>query len=388
MRTNDEYRMANTQRVPSHHDCLGSRAAPVRRSSFGRIIAVVLLAHAHAAAACDFCMAPLAGFGKGLREADGVAQARVVGRQLLFTDQDAARVAVTFEITGVLRGVSPAVGKTYRTTVQWRGGAAARRAVVMFDRGEDGPVFLDALPDDDGRLADYFTRAFAVAGKPGPDRAAFFAGFLEHADGEIAEDAYRQFAEISFEAVRAAKPSLNAGRLRAWLASEKVPAARKGLYGLLLGVAGNAQDASVFAAALPKVADTTAAAAGVLAGWCLAGGRWEAVLGEVVADRARAATCRRGALPAVRFLWTQADEAGKGALRSVLRTALGDSELAPFAVDELARLQEDWTTAQVRRLWLDKSRRSPALKPAVLNFARSLPEPARAGLYTLVDENP
>jgi len=351
-------------------------------------IALGLMIAAAPAPACDFCMGPLQGFGKTVRQADGVADAQVANRQLLFAGEGAARVATTFKIAKVLHGVSHKAGETFRTTVQWRGNSEATRALVLFDRSEDGPVFLDALPDPGGRLADYYGQALAMAGKPAARRAAFHFGRLEDRDSEIAEDSYRQFADIPWEAVRDARAELDPAKLRAWLKSAAVPSGRKGLYALLLGTCGSAEDADALRRLLPEIADSTADTGGALAGLCLLTGKPGEVLRAAVTDRKAPATARAAALSVVRFLWTRTAEGDREPLREVIRIALADADTAAFAVDEMARIREPWMTEALKPLWLDPKRRTPAVKPAVLHYIRLLGEPTREHMYKFVDDNP
>ena len=53
----------------------------------------------------------------------------------------------------------------------------------------------------------------------------------------MAEDAYLEFGHASFDDVASASAALPPQRVRAWLADANVPPARKGLYGLLAGLA-------------------------------------------------------------------------------------------------------------------------------------------------------
>jgi hypothetical protein len=77
-----------------------------------------------------------------------------------------------------------------------------------------------------------------------PERLAYFAKFLEHADAELAADAYGEFAAASFAEVFAAKSHYSHAKLWQWIASETTPENRRGLYYTLLGVCGDATDAA------------------------------------------------------------------------------------------------------------------------------------------------
>lgn len=77
-----------------------------------------------------------------------------------------------------------------------------------------------------------------------PERLAFFAQHLEHADPELATDAYGEFAAASFAEVQAARQHYCRDKLWNWITSETTPENRRGLYYTLLGVCGDAEDAA------------------------------------------------------------------------------------------------------------------------------------------------
>lgn len=362
-----------------------STSQPASRWS-GRVAVLALALPAIAstpARACDFCMADLQGFGKSFREADGLAEAKVTGRQILFVAGGEGRVATTFEIVRPLAGAAPEAGTPVRTTVQWKGGPDARRAVVLFDRTADGHVLLDAVADPDGKLADYFGEAFRLDRKDGAARARFFAARLESADPAIAEDAFGQFADIPVDAVAKAKDALPAGRLREWLRSDKVPAARKGLYGLMLGIAGTGEDAVLLGEVLRDCTDA-AAAGGLLAGRALLTGKAEAELTDALTGAGSSDVLRRGALAAAKHFRSRGG-ADEEAMRRVYAAGLRGAESAAPVVDEFGRAPEAWMTKLVREAWADKTRRTEGLRFAVFRYARRLPEADRRELYAFLD---
>ena len=74
-------------------------------------------------------------------------------------------------------------------------------------------------------------------------RVALAAPYLENREPLVAELAYTELAAAPYAALRAAMPRLSASEVRRWLADPE-RAARQRLYLLLLGLAGNAQDAA------------------------------------------------------------------------------------------------------------------------------------------------
>ena len=75
---------------------------------------------------------------------------------------------------------------------------------------------------------------------PAVERLRYFARFLEHSDALIAQDAYLEFGHASFADVARAADVLPLERMRDWLSDSRIPAARKGFYGMALGLSTDA----------------------------------------------------------------------------------------------------------------------------------------------------
>ena len=73
-------------------------------------------------------------------------------------------------------------------------------------------------------------------------RVALMLPYLEHADLQVAEIAYAELAAAPYGALLSLKPRLTATSIRRWLADPML-ARRRPLYLLLLGIAGDANDA-------------------------------------------------------------------------------------------------------------------------------------------------
>lgn len=74
-------------------------------------------------------------------------------------------------------------------------------------------------------------------------RVALMLPYLEHHDPLVAEMAYGELAAAPYAALLTAKPRLSASAIRRWLADPGL-VAHESLYTLLLGIAGNAEDAA------------------------------------------------------------------------------------------------------------------------------------------------
>ena len=211
-----------------------------KRHSTRGLLAAVLLCMSAAAAACPICL----GAGQSTT-AEQLADAQQA--VLAVPTADASR----FRVIEVIRG-----GRPSTSTIEGgypRVGPAADAGVpkgetLLLVRDDPFPtwVILGAI----GREQSAWLRKLAVgkhADEIGAEewraRVALVVPYLEDRQPLVAEIAYGNLAAAPYAAVRTAKPRLDARAVRAWLADPEL-AGRQPLYLLLLGVAGNAQDAA------------------------------------------------------------------------------------------------------------------------------------------------
>src|SRR5262249_48018490 len=140
---------------------------------------------------------------------------------------------------------------------------------VPFDPKEP-PRYLLYCDTSKGRLDPY--RGIVVSAAAGEyvrgaaavdpkDRAAslrYHFNFLEHADAEIAADAFLEFAKATDREIGEAAPKLNADKLRTWIKDVRTPTQRLGMYAFLLGSCGNESDVELFRSLLRDPAGPSA----------------------------------------------------------------------------------------------------------------------------------
>jgi hypothetical protein len=136
-------------------------------------------------------------------------------------------------------------------------------------------------------------------------RVALMLPYLEHREPLVAEIAYGGLAAAPYAALLAAKPRLAAPAIRSWLADPKL-AARQPLYLLLLGIAGDAGDATALELrleALRMARDATNLGSMIAADLQLRGPpRMEWVDAKYMGDRLRSTRELEGALLALSVL--------------------------------------------------------------------------------------
>jgi len=180
---------------------------------------------------------------------------------------------------------------------------------------------------------------------PVKDRLPFFLAHLEHADPEIAMDAYSEFAGIPYEELKAIRKQLPREKVIAWLQDPFTIPTRKGLFGLMLGLCGTPADVPMMEAIIRlQPEDSRMGIDGLMAGYLLLTGnkglqqlsQWK------LDDPATPDHEIYSLLKTLEFMWTYGREHVEPAqLRLTLRQILVRPQLTGLVVLDLARWQ-DW----------------------------------------------
>ena len=174
-------------------------------------------------------------------------------------------------------------------------------------------------------------------------RLALMLPYLEHREPLVAEIAYGEFAAAPYAALLAAKPRLAAPAIRRWLADPKL-AARQPLYLLLLGIAGDARDATALELqleALWMTRDATYLASMIAADLQLRGpSRMAWVDAKYMGDRLRSTRELEGALLALSVLGNANDAIPRERVIQSYRLFMQEhKELAGLVARDLAAWQ-------------------------------------------------
>ena len=211
-----------------------------KRRSTRAWLAVALLCAGTAAVACPICL----GAGQST-----VAQQLAAAPQavLALPTADAGQ----FRVVEVLRGERPStrtIEGGYPRSTSPATGALPKGEALLLIREDPLPgwVVLGAIDTDQAgwlrRLA-VGQRSDALSAKQWRDRVALVAPRLESSQPLVAKIAHGDLSAAPYAAMRSAKPHLDARKLRAWLADPQL-AARRRVYMLLLGIAGDRHDAA------------------------------------------------------------------------------------------------------------------------------------------------
>jgi hypothetical protein len=174
-------------------------------------------------------------------------------------------------------------------------------------------------------------------------RVALMIPYLEHREPLVAEIAYGELAAAPYAALLAAKSRLDAPTIRSWLA-DPLLAARQPMYLLLLGIAGDASDATALELrleALWMARDATNLASIIAADLQLRGpSRMAWVDAKYMGDRLRSTLELEGALLALSVLGNANDGISRERVIQSYRLFMqGHKELAGFVAWDLAAWQ-------------------------------------------------
>jgi hypothetical protein len=217
-----------------------------------------------------------------------------------------------------------------------------------------------------------------VSQAPSPEspvakRLEYFAKYLEYPDSTIATDAFSEFANAQYKDVVAVAKDLPHEKLRKWIADPETAQTRLGLYGMMLGLCGDEDDAKLLEKKmLDANGDFRLGIDGVMYGYLLITGD----KGLAVIDREKIEKKKKvpfsetfAAMTALRNMWTY----GNGRieperLRQSMRLLLDRPELADLVIPDLARWK-DWTVQdRLMEMYDSEEFNIPAVKRAIVRY--------------------
>jgi hypothetical protein len=338
------------------------------------IIVVALLATASAQTfGCPFCKAPTPTLAEQVAQADGVCLVQFVQGEPA-RDQDPG--SSTFEVLEVLKTPKDAVKKGEHIK---RAQACAAKAgdlfLVMGTRAGNGNKIEWGTPTE------ITEPGFAyVAQAPPPEvsrskRLKYFIRFLEFPDLLVANDAYFEFSNAPYKDIAAVAPLLPKEKIRGWLSQPETPQTRVGLYGLLLGLCGDKDDAKLLADKIsPYSDDLRLGLDGMIAGYLLLTGNsgldkvddWKLSVHD---GKKAAVTDTYSAIMALRFMQDYAGgKISSERLMQSMRLLLNQPELSDMAIRDLARWK-DWSIQdRLMSLYGKGVYNTRAIKVAIISY--------------------
>jgi hypothetical protein len=244
-------------------------------------------------------------------------------------------------------------------------------------------VFCDVFKDkidpyrgipvkDNGDIVKYIQGALGVKDKDIGARLRFFFDYLDNADLEVSNDAYKEFAYADYKDYRDMAKKLPADKIAKWLQDPDTPTFRYGLYASMLGHCGTDKHADL----LRKMLDDpqkqlNSGVDGVLAGYTLLKPKegWAFIRG-IFKDSSKEFLLRYAALRTARFFWdSRPDVVDRKELIDGVCSLLDQGDVADLAIEDLRKWKRWEVADRVLGLYDKKTHDIPIVRRAILRYA-------------------
>jgi hypothetical protein len=222
------------------------------------------------------------------------------------------------------------------------------------------------------QIVKYLQGAIALKNKPAPERLRFAFDYLDDSDGEVAMDAYKEFANADYKEYRPMAKTLPADKLAKWLQDPDTAQFRFGLYASLLGHCGTEKHADLLKTLLTnKDKQPTSGLDGLMAGYTMLNPKdgWtytRSLLGNPKEEFMK----RYAALRTARFFWSERpDLVPKKDIVSGVCLLLDQGDIADLAIEDLRKWQRWDVAGEVLKFYGQKSHDVPIIRRAILRYA-------------------
>lgn len=224
----------------------------------------------------------------------------------------------------------------------------------------------------DSQLPEYLRQAIVAREQDAAAKLKFFYQYLDHGELVVNTDALMEFGNAEYKDVRKFAETLTADKLLKWIRDPNTPPSRFGLYGLMLGHCGKADDAAALKAILddPDKAYSSGLD-GMLAGYILMKPTegW-AYLQTILADEKKDFSTRYAALKVLRFFFEfRPDAVKKADVTDGMKILVRQGEIADLPIEDLRKWNAWDQTAFVLEEAAKPSHNKQIVKRAVLRFA-------------------
>jgi hypothetical protein len=352
----------------------------MRRCKFIAAAAAVLIAffqlsELSSAYACPFCSAASQTFSEELGTMDVAVIARLVKVPEQSSKAGDEIQKATFEIDQVIKGEGLVKAREKLETLYFGDGTVGKSFLVM---GISPPATMwsTPLPLSD-RGIKYLTEVVKLP-KDGAERLTFFQEYLEDADEMLARDAYDEFARAPYSQLKAIKPQLKHEQVVAWIKNPEIPASRRRLYLVILGITGTDKDLPMIEEFMTSSDRKAKSGLDALIA-CYLTLKGEAglplverlFLGNDKADYADT----YAAIMAIRFHGSEGGIIGTKQLVTALHPMLDRPELADLVIPDLAKW-EDWGVMdRLFDLYKNANEKNSWVRVPVVNYLRACPLP-------------
>jgi len=341
------------------------------RISAGVTLAAVILALVAptGADACPFCSAPSLTLTEQLSKADAAVLATWTGGTVPKEENPGT---TTYEVIEVARTPFDSVTKGKKIVLdRYRSGKKGDLALIVGSRTK-GEVIEWGSPLDVTKAVYRYIIDAPPLEAPAQKRLNYYLEFLENSDAIISADAYTEFANADYKEIVGLTKQLPRERLREWVAAKETPATRLGLYGLMLGLCGNPEDAPLMEQRITEnIDDFRLGIDGVIGGYLLLTGEPGLAVIEKskLLDKKVPFSETYAAMQALRFMWTYGNGRIPGdRLKTSMRLLLDRPELADLVISDLARWK-DWSMQEkLMQIYGTEDFNVPPIKRSIIRY--------------------
>jgi hypothetical protein len=325
--------------------------------------------------ACPFCSAPTLTLSEQYAKSDAAILGQWISGEMATREKLGS---TTYEIVQVARtpfkssesGKAIEKGK-HITLERYRAGKKGDLALLLGSRSKGETIEWGSPLDVTALSYNYIVEAPSQDTKP-EQRLSYYLKYLENPDRMVADDAYAEFANAPYKNIVPLAKQFPRESLRKWLTSADVPVTRTGLYGLMLGLSGNENDAELMHAKIMETGqDFRLGIEGVMGGYLMLTG--EKGLNEIekakLQNKDVAFSETYAAMQALRFLWTYGDGLISGErLKTSMRLLLDRPEVADLVIGDLTRWK-DWSLqSRLMDLYGAEEYNIPSIKRAIIRY--------------------
>ncbi len=330
------------------------------------VLAVTLLA-SQVALGCPFCSAPSLTLSEQLTQADAAVLVKWVDGK---TPTEKSAGSTTYAIVEVSRGSKETLKKDDKLTVP-RYRAGKKDDLFLLFGTKDKEIDWSSPLEVTEVTYQYIVQAPSPE-SPTAKRLEYFLKFLEFSDQLVSNDAYGEFANAPYEDIVKIKDKMDRAKIAKWITNKETSPTRMGLYGLLLGLCGNDDDAKMMEKKIEEqVQDFRLGIDGLISGYLLLTGEkgMETIDNSKLRDKKAPFSETYAAMQALRFMWTYGNgRVSKERLRQSMRELLDRPELADLVVADLARW-EDWSVQdRLMKLYGQGEYSIPSIKRAIVRY--------------------
>lgn len=331
-------------------------------------VCTALLLSTSVAQACPFCSAPSLTLSEQLAQSDAAVLVHwVEGTK----PEEKTAGSTVYEVRKVVNSTDKKLKKGERITLtRFRAGKEGDLFLLM---GTQGATQIEwGSPLEVTEISFNYISQAPQPEAPPQQRLEYFLKFLEFPDSLISNDAYAEFANAPYKDITPLADKMPRDKIRKWVTSSDTPATRLGLYGLMIGLCGNDEDAKLIEKKIAeKTEDFRLGIDGIISGYLLLTGKdgLDMIDETKLKDKDIPFSETYAAMQALRFMWSYAEETiPKERLRQSMRLLLDRPELADLVIADLARWK-DWSIQdRLLELYDADEYNVPSVKRAIVRY--------------------